>query len=97
MAGYWVVRSSEITDQEAFDEYARLWGPVAEKFGARYIAGRGTRHETREGPDLPRMLVIEFSSYEQALACYNDTDYQASLPFARKAYAERHLIVAESS
>ncbi len=97
MAGYWIVRTSEVVDQESFDEYSRLWGPVSEKYGARIIAGRGSRYETREGPDLPRMLVIEFSSYEQALACYNDTDYQASLPFARKAYAERHLIVAESS
>ena len=97
MAGYWIVRSSEIIDQGSFDEYARLWAPVAEKYGARYIAGRGSRHETREGPDLSRMLVIEFPSYEQALACYNDADYQASLPYAQKAYADRHLIVVESS
>lgn len=97
MAGYWIVRSSEITDQEAFDNYARLWAPVAEKYGARYVAGRGARHETREGRDLPRVLVIEFASYDQALACYDDADYRESLPYARKAYADRDLIIVESS
>ena len=38
MAGYFVIRSSEIVDQAAFDEYAKLWAPVAEKYGARFIA-----------------------------------------------------------
>ena len=96
MPGYWMIRSSEVADQAALDEYVRRWAPIAEKYGARFIAGRGVRHETREGQDLPRILIIEFPSYEQALACYDDPDYIASLDYAKKAYATRELVVVES-
>ena len=96
MAGYWIVRSSAIENQAAFDEYARRWGPVAQKYGARYLAGREGGHETREGDDLPRVLLVEFPSYDEARACYDDPDYQAALPYARDAYAHRDLIIVES-
>ena len=95
MPGYWLIRSTDIGDQAAFDEYAKLWAPIAEKYGARFIAGRGVRHETREGEDCPRNTVIEFSSYEQAVACYDDPDYQMALALANKAYACRELVIVE--
>ena len=72
MAGYWIVRSSRIENQAAFDEYAGRWAPIAEKYGARFIAGREGAHETREGEDFARVLLVEFPSYEQARAAYDD-------------------------
>ena len=57
---------------------------------------REARHETREGPDFARVFVLEFPSYEQALACYDDADFQESLPYARKAYGDRDLVVVDS-
>jgi len=96
MPGYFMIRSSEISDQAAFDEYAKRWGPIAKKYGARFIAGRGVRHQTREGEDLPRVLIVEFPSYEQAIACYDDPDYQEALVYARKAYSRRELVIVES-
>ncbi len=95
MAGYWIVLGSAIKDPAAYDEYARLWGPIAEKYSARMVAARG-RHETREGEDHPRVLIVEFPSYEDALACYDDPDYQAALPFASKGY-DRELVIVEGS
>lgn len=96
MAGYWIVRSSAIENQAAFDEYAGRWAPIAEKYGARFIAGREGAHETREGEDFARVLLVEFPSYEQARAAYDDPEYQAALPYARDAYARRELIIVES-
>jgi uncharacterized protein (DUF1330 family) len=95
MAGYWVVRGSAIKDQKAFDEYSRCWGPIAEKYGARVIAGRG-RHESSEGEHHARVLIIEFPSYEQAIACYEDPEYQRSVPYAHRAY-DRDLVIVEGS
>ena len=63
--------------------------PIAEKYGARFIAGREGAHETREGEEFARVLLVEFPSYEQARAAYDDPDYQAALPYARDAYARR--------
>ncbi len=93
MAGYWLVRTGDIEDQEAFQEYAAQWGPIAEKYGARVIAGKG-ENDYREGPQFSRLLVVEFPSYAQAQACYDDQDYQLALPLAKRAYV-RELVIAE--
>ena len=96
MAGYFMIRSTNVADQAAFDEYAKLWAPIAAKYGAKFIAGRGVRHETREGDDYPRNSIVEFPSYEQALACYDDPDYQEALGLAHRAYEQRELVIVES-
>ncbi len=40
------------------------------------------------------MVIVEFSSYEQAVACYDDPEYRESLPYAFKAY-DRELVIVE--
>lgn len=35
MKGYWLIIGTEISDQEAQAEYARLWKPIGEKYQAR--------------------------------------------------------------
>ena len=96
MAGYWIVRSGAIENQAAFDEYAGRWAPIAARYGARLLAGQSGVHETREGENLPRVLLLEFPSYEEARACYDDPEYQAALHYAREAYARRELIITGS-
>ena len=94
MAGYWIVKGGEIGDQAAYDEYAKRWGPVARRFGAR-ILNAGGRLDAREG-EWGRSVIVEFPSFEQAVACYEDEEYQASLPFAHRAY-ERALAIVEGT
>lgn len=74
MKAYWVAHVT-VTDPDPYGEYAKAAGPVFEKFGARILA-RGGRTEQLEGDGRPRNVVIEFSSMEQALACYNSPEYQ---------------------
>ena len=93
MAGYWVVRGSAIRDEAALQQYGKMWGPIAERFGAEIIAGKGTI-DTREGEEYPRQLVVRFASYEQAVACYEDPDYQAAMEFAHEAY-DRELVILD--
>ena len=64
MPGYWIVKGGEIRDQAAYGEYAKRWGPVAERFGAR-ILNAGGRLDAREG------------AWGRAVACYEDEEYQA--------------------
>lgn len=94
MSGYWIIKGT-IKDQAAYEEYARLWAPIAEKYGARFLAGAGS-HETREGPEHARVALVVFDSYAQARACYDDPDYQASLQWAFKAY-DRELTIVEGT
>jgi uncharacterized protein (DUF1330 family) len=93
MAGYWIVRGEAIKDQAAFDEYGKAWGPIAKRFGARVLVG-GKRHQVREGADCARVVVVEFPSYEQAIACYDDPEYRKAILAAHRAYT-RDLVIVE--
>ena len=75
MAGYWIIRGGEIKDPAALQAYAELWPPIAARYGAEIIAGKG-EIETREGPGYSRQLIVRFDSYQQALDCYEDAEYQ---------------------
>jgi uncharacterized protein (DUF1330 family) len=46
-------------------------------FGGRYLVRGGTR-EVPEGKTRERIVVLEFPSYEAALACYRSAEYQAA-------------------
>jgi uncharacterized protein (DUF1330 family) len=91
MPGYWIVRGT-VKDREGFDVYARRWLPIAEAHGARYLTAGG-RHETREGVDFDRVVIVEFPSYDAALDCYDSPEYQALLDDALKAYDREVTIV----
>ena len=93
MPGFWMIRST-VTDPEAFAAYAALANPAVQKHGGRFIAFGG-QHETREGSDVPRNVIIEFPTYADAVACYDDPDYQASLVHGHKAMT-RELVIVDS-
>jgi uncharacterized protein (DUF1330 family) len=73
--GYWIVRL-DVTDPEVFARYVSATPAVLGKYGARFLA-RGGDHESVEGTARSRNTVIEFPSYEAALACYRCAEYQA--------------------
>lgn len=93
MAGYWIVKTGPIKDQDAAQAYNEIWARVAPRFGAEILAGRG-RTETVEGRHSPRQIIVRFESFETAEACYTDPEYQSSLPFAAVA-TDRELSIVE--
>ena len=93
MAGYWMIRGSEIKDAAALQEYAELWPPIAARYGAEIIAGKG-EFDTREGPHYSRQMLVRFDSYALAIACYEDPEYQAAMKLVQQAY-ERELSILE--
>ncbi|KIC42329.1 hypothetical protein RA27_02830 [Ruegeria sp. ANG-R] len=74
--GYWVAHV-DVDDIEAYKSYiAANAAPFAE-YGARFLVRGGERTQA-EGQARARTVVIEFPSYEQALACYESEGYQAA-------------------
>ena len=84
-AGYWIVRGKEVKNNKALQEYAKLWPPIAKKYGARVVGGTSEKL-FKEGPEFSRVLVIEFPSYRDACDCYEDPDYKIAMNLAHKAY-----------
>ena len=94
MKGYWISRF-DITDEAIFPEYGKRALPAIAKYNGRLLA-RGGRATALEGRDYARNIIIEFDSYEQALACYESPEYQESLPYAQRA-SDRELFIVEGT
>ena len=74
MKAYWIAHVN-VDDIERYTGYTDLAPAAFAKYGAKLLA-RGGQSINLEGPTFQRSVVIEFSSYEQALACYRSAEYQ---------------------
>ena len=92
MSALWIA-SVEVTDPEAYAEYAKRATPAIAAHGGVFLARAG-RHVVLEGRARPRNVVARFPSLDAAVACYNSPEYQEALSYARGA-SERDLIVVE--
>lgn len=94
MTAYWIARV-KVTDEAAYGEYAKRAGPAIAQHGGRFLA-RGGNCVTLEGEDFPRNVVVEFPSLDQAVACYNSTEYQAAWEYQKNA-ATRDICVVDGA
>lgn len=74
--GYWIGRV-DVHDETLYMDYVRANAEAFAKFGARFLV-RGGGFETPEGEARARNVVIEFPSYEAAVACYHSPEYAAA-------------------
>ncbi|MCW8277705.1 DUF1330 domain-containing protein [Pseudomonas sp. PCH199] len=75
MKAYWIAHV-DVTDPDQYSQYTQRAPAAFALYGGRMLA-RGGRCEALEGgPAAQRNVVIEFDSYEQALACYRSEEYQ---------------------
>lgn len=92
MKAYWIARVT-ITDPDPYKVYAETAPAAFEKYNAKILA-RGGRCEQLEGDGRPRNVVIEFPSFEDAIACYNSPEYQAARE-NRVGAGEAEIVIVE--
>lgn len=90
--GYWIV-NNVIRDGAAYDAYKAANAAPLARYGARFLVRAG-RQTATEGTPHPRSVVIEFPSYDAALACYDDPAYRAARDL-RATAAEGSFIIVE--
>ena len=88
--GYWISRV-DVHDEAAYKSYITANAKALTKFGARFIV-RGGPFENPEGDARGRNVVLEFPSYEAALACYRSPEYADALAI-RTAASEADVII----
>ncbi len=74
--GYVIARVT-VTDPDKYAVYAKAASEAIAKHGGRPLA-RGGRFEQLEGEARARNVIIEFDSFEQAVAYYKSAEYQAA-------------------
>ena len=89
--GYWIARI-DVHDPETYKSYIAAATPAYQKYGARFIV-RGGQCEAVEGAGRGRNVVIEFESFDIAMACYRSPEYQLAAEFRRKASLGEILVV----
>jgi len=90
--GYWIARV-DVTDDATYKGYISANAAAMAKFGARFLV-RGGSFENPEGEARARNVVIEFPSYEAALACYRSAEYADALAIRLKASKADVIIIA---
>lgn len=92
--GY-IIGHITVRDPEDYKEYIARDTPILQNMGANFVI-RGGQSQVMEGQSHDRHVVIEFPSYEAALAAYNDPEYQ-EVAKIRQRSAESVIIVVEGT
>ncbi|WP_300056624.1 DUF1330 domain-containing protein [uncultured Roseobacter sp.] len=90
--GY-IIGNVELHDAEGYRPYSARNDELVPLYGGRFLA-RGGPSEILEGESRSRHVIIEFPSYADALAFYNDPDYQENLKI-RQACSDGTILVVE--
>jgi uncharacterized protein (DUF1330 family) len=92
--GYWVVAYRSVSDESAPKAYAQLAMPALQPFGARFLTMRSSKVCPHESGLQQGTVVVEFDSYETALAAYESEAYKKALQ-ALGSGAERDFRIVE--
>jgi uncharacterized protein (DUF1330 family) len=92
--GYWVVAYRSISDEAAVKAYAAAAGPALESLGGRILTRSVSQVQLREAGLPQRAVLVEFESYENALAAYESPAYRKALD-ALDSGTERDFRIVE--
>jgi uncharacterized protein (DUF1330 family) len=94
--GYWVVAYRSISDESAVKAYGALAVPAVQSFGGRFLTRSTSRVQAHEAGSQQRTVVVEFDSYDVALAAHESQAYQKALQ-ALGSGAERDYRIVEGA
>jgi uncharacterized protein (DUF1330 family) len=97
MVAYWVARS-KVNNPDQYKKYTDLVPGILQKFGGKILA-RGGKFKILEGPEkFHRFIVIEFPSFEKAVACHESPEYLEAAAHRKKDGAgELEIVIVEST
>ena len=90
--GYWI-GDSDVRDMDGLWRYRAANRSVMTRYGGKFIVVHGT-HELVEGEYRPTMTVVEFPSYQAAVDCYHDPEYQEAAKI-RHSVADGNQVIVE--
>jgi uncharacterized protein (DUF1330 family) len=94
--GYWVVAYRKVCDEATMKNYVALAGAALRPFGARLLVPPGGEVTAHEAGSKQMTVVVEFDSYEIALAAYESEDYKKALA-ALGPQVERDFRIVEGA
>jgi len=90
--GYWIVRV-DVHDPATYQNYTAANAAAFAKYQGHFLV-RGGRYENPRGSSRQRNVVVEFPSYEAALACYHSPEYAHAMD-VRGDSAELDIVIVD--
>ena|SRR5215831_5311675 len=94
--GYWVVVYRSISNESAVKAYGALALPTCQSFGGRFLTMSTSQVEAYEAGFQQRTVIVEFETYQIALAAHKSEAYQKALQ-ALGSGAERDFRIVEGA
>jgi len=94
--GYWVVAYRSISDESALKAYGALAVPAVQSFGGRFLVRSASAVQAHEAGLPLRTVIVEFDSYDIALAARQSDAYQKAL-VALGSGVERDFRIVEGA
>ena len=95
MTAYWIARV-KINDPVEYKKYTDLVPDILKKFGAKVLV-RGGDYRILEGPEtFERHIVVEFPSFNQAVACHESPEYQEARKYRLNGVGHNELVIVEA-
>ncbi|MFD8495585.1 DUF1330 domain-containing protein [Amycolatopsis sp. NPDC059657] len=91
--GYWVSVYPTIADPEKLAAYNELAGLAVKAAGGRTFARGGGRVVAHEAGIAERVVLVEFGSFEQAVAAYESAAYREALALLPDGFERDFRIV----
>lgn len=92
MAAYMIVEV-DTTDEALMTEYRKHTPGAIARFGGKFIVRGGKTRTLEGGWTPPRVVVIEFPSYEKAEEFYGSEHYKPLLEMRLKAGKSKAILV----
>jgi uncharacterized protein (DUF1330 family) len=94
MPAYWIARA-RINDAAEYKKYTDQVPGIIGRYGGKVLA-RGGRYRIMEGPEkFHRFIVLEFPTFEAAVACFNSPEYVAAAAYRRNGAGEVENVIVE--
>lgn len=90
--GYWIARL-DINDPDSYKTYLAANDEAIRSHGGRFLVRGGRAGDPAKGR-VPRNIVLEFPSYQAALACWNSPAYRRALPL-QTTYPAGDFVIIE--
>jgi uncharacterized protein (DUF1330 family) len=94
--GYWVVAYRSISNESAVKAYGALALPAVQAFNGRFLTRSTSQVQVHEAGLQQRTVIVEFDSYDIALAAHKSESYQKALQ-ALGSGAERDYRIVEGA
>jgi uncharacterized protein (DUF1330 family) len=92
----YIIAQINITNPDAYAQYAKLAGPATAKYGGKFLVRGGSKHELEGKIPYMRIVVSEYPDVESAKRFYNSPEYQEAKS-KRLGAADFNMVIVEGA